>query len=179
MAEPLRRRQWMPLDEVAQPHRARLLELFPDMPHRHVQPLHFDLSSSVDRQIDQQLWIAGQVPRFEDEVRYQGVLGLDIDIENARAAARLCLANLLSIVAAACDGDLSRVDKFIRLTGYVRSTSSFSAHASIIDAASEIINIVFGEQGRHVRSAIGVTSLPGGAAVELECVVQLKPAEAA
>lgn len=175
MTESLRRRQWMPLDEVAQPHRARLLELFPDMPQRHVPPLHFDLSS----QIDQQLWIAGQVPRFEDEVRYQGVLGLDIDIENARAAARLCLANLLSIVAAACDGDLSRVDRFIRLTGYVRSTSSFIAHAGIIDAASEIINTVFGEPGRHVRSAIGVTSLPGGAAVELECVVQLKAAGAA
>lgn len=174
MTETSQARQWMPLDEVAQPHRARLAALFPELPRSHVQPRHFDLSSSVDGAAGRQLWIAGQVPRFEDSVRYQGVLGLDIDVETARAAARLCLANLLSIVAAACDGDLSRVSQFIRLTGYVRSTAAFTEHARVIDAASEILTAVFGESGRHVRSAIGVASLPGGAAVELECVLQLQ-----
>lgn len=164
-------RQWMPLAEVDEPFRSRLLGLFGELPGSHVQPAHFDLSVVAD---GRQLWIAGQVPRFENTVRHQGVVGLDTSIETAREAARLSLANVLSIVAATCDGDLSRVEQFIRLTGYVRSTSAFGEHARIIDSASEILNAVFGDAGRHVRSAIGVASLPGGAAVELECIVLLK-----
>ncbi|WP_050475674.1 RidA family protein [Herbaspirillum rhizosphaerae] len=175
MTDAIAQRQWMPLDEVGEPFRTRLLEVFHDMPRTHAQPAHFDLSNSSDAGNGRQLWISGQVPRFENVVRYQGVVGLDVSIDTACDAARLSLINLLSILAAACGGDLSRVDKFIRLTGYVRSTSDFSEHAKVIDAASEIINAVFGERGRHVRSAIGVASLPGNASVELECVVQLKP----
>jgi enamine deaminase RidA (YjgF/YER057c/UK114 family) len=175
MTEAPPRRQWMPLDEVAEPFCSRLLEVFDEVPRTHVQPVQFDLSTAVDIGNERkQLWIAGQIPRFEDTVRHRGVVGLDVSIESARAAARLSLLNLLSILAAACDGDLSRVDKFIRLTGYVRSTSEFGDHARIIDAASEILNAVFGERGRHVRSAIGVMSLPAGASVELECVVQIR-----
>ena len=167
-------RSWMPLDEVEQPFRSRLLALYDDFPRSHPQPLHFDLSTDVHMGATRQLWISGQVPRFGNSIHYQGTVGLDISVEKARQASRLCLANLLSIVAAACEGELTRVIKFVRLTGYIRSTSDYTEHAKIIDAASEVLNSVFGERGRHVRSAIGVASLPGGAAVELECVVLLK-----
>ncbi|WP_167541132.1 RidA family protein [Janthinobacterium agaricidamnosum] len=167
-------RQWMPLHEVSEPFRSRLLEMYPDLPASHVQPLHFELSRISGGGAGQQLWISGQVPRFGPQVRYQGVVGQDISIDMARDAARLALANLLSIIAAACDGDLGRVERVVRLTAYIRGTADFGEHSSVIDAASEILNAVFGERGRHVRSAIGVFSLPNRASVELECVVQLR-----
>lgn len=174
MTNPAASRQWMPLDEVVEPFRTPLLKIFEEVPRTHSSPVQFDLSTSVDTGAGRQLWISGQVPRFENTVRYQGIVGLDVSVDTACAAARLSLSNLLSILAAACGGDLSRVDNFIRLTGYVRSTSAFTEHAKVIDAASTILNSIFGEKGRHVRSAIGVASLPGAASVELECVVQLK-----
>jgi enamine deaminase RidA (YjgF/YER057c/UK114 family) len=177
MSDPQMRRQWMPLDEVGEPYRSRLLEIYSVFPRTHSQPAHFDLSTDAGTGRVREIWISGQVPRFENEIRYQGVVGLDTPVETAREAARLALANLLSILAAACDGDLGRVDRFVRLTGYIRSTSHFIEHSRVIDAASEILHTLFGARGRHVRSAIGVSSLPGGASVELECVVLLKASD--
>ena len=164
------RRQWMPLARVAEPYRTRLAAIYPSSPATHKQPEHFDLSA-VD---GANIWISGQVPRFDQEIRYTGIVGADISIDVAREAARLSIANFLSILSAACDGDLSKVDKIIRITGYVRCTEDFGAQATVIDAASEVLTTLFDARGRHARTAIGVRSLPGCAAVEIEGLVRLK-----
>lgn len=164
------RPQWLPLSEVAEPFNSKLKALYPQAPHTFIKPAQFQLSVH-DGEL---LWVSGQVPRFNQEIRYTGIVGEQLTIEQARDAARLCMANFLSIVAAACDGDLSRVVQVIRITGYVRGTSDFWAQSQVIDAASEVLTTLFGEQGQHARSAIGVHSLPGGAAVEIEGVVRLR-----
>ncbi|WP_397452964.1 RidA family protein [Pseudomonas sp. NA-150] len=162
--------QWLPLSEVAQPFKARLDALYPTSPHTFSVPAHFQLSV-LDGDL---LWVSGQVPRFNQEIRYCGIVGQGISLEQAREAARLCVANFLSIVAAACEGDFSRVEQVIRITGYVRGEADFAAQSEVINAASQVLTEVFGERGRHARSAIGVHSLPGGAAVEIEGVVRLR-----
>lgn len=162
--------QWLPLSDVAEPFKSRLATLYPQAPERFVVPTHFQLSVR-DGDL---LWISGQVPRFNEEIRYTGVVGQPLTMEQAQEAARLCLANVLSIVAAACDGDLDRVAQVIRITGYVRGNAEFGAQSEVINAASQVLNDLFGERGRHARSAIGVHSLPGGAAVEIEGVVRLR-----
>ena len=162
--------QWLPLSEVAQPFNSQLQALYPVAPHTFIAPAQFQLSIH-DGEL---LWVSGQVPRFNEEIRYTGIVGEQLSIEQARDAARLCMANFLSIVAAACDGDLSRVVQVIRITGYVRGASDFGAQSQVIDAASEVLTALFAERGRHARSAIGVHSLPGGAAVEIEGVVRLR-----
>jgi enamine deaminase RidA (YjgF/YER057c/UK114 family) len=164
--------QWLPLSEVAQPYQDQLAVLYPSAPQRFVIPAHFQLSVA-DGDL---LWVSGQVPRFEQEIRYTGIVGRDLSIQQAQAAARLCMANFLSIVAAACDGDLDRIQQVVRITGYVRGEADFGAQSEVINAASAVLTGLLGDRGRHARSAIGVHSLPGGAAVEIEGVVRLKPA---
>lgn len=162
--------QWLPLNEVAEPFRSRLAALYKALPDTFVTPAHFQLSVR-DGDL---LWVSGQVPRFNHEIRHTGVVGQQVSMEQAREAARLCLANFLSIVAAACDGDLSCVTQVIRITGYVRGGADFAMQSEVINAASEVLTQLFGERGKHARSAIGVHSLPGGAAVEIEGLVRLK-----
>jgi len=162
--------QWLKFRDVAQPFKSKLDELYPVAPDTFVVPESFQLSM-LDGNL---LWVSGQVPRFNDEIRYTGIVGEDLSIEQARDAARLCMANFLSIVAAACDGDLDRVAQVIRITGYVRGLSDFGAQSQIINAASDVLTVLFGKRGLHARSAIGVHSLPGGAAVEIEGALRLR-----
>ncbi|QXI25972.1 RidA family protein [Pseudomonas vanderleydeniana] len=162
--------QWLPLPQVLPPFRETLLALYPDAAQRFVAPRHFRLSQR-DGNL---LWVSGQVPRYNEEIRYTGRVGEQLSLDQARQAARLCMANFLSIVAAACDGDLQRVEQVIRITGYVRATADFGAQSEVINAASEVLVQLFGERGEHARSAIGVHSLPGAAGVEIEGVVRLR-----
>jgi enamine deaminase RidA (YjgF/YER057c/UK114 family) len=161
--------QWLPFSAVNQPFRNKLQTLYPEAPNTFVEPAQFQLSTH-DGEL---LWVSGQVPRFNQEIRYTGIVGEQLSIDQARDAARLCMANFLSIVAAACDGDLRRVMQVVRITGYIRGTTDFCNQSQVIDAGSEVLTSLFGERGRHARSAIGVHSLPGGAAVEIEGVVRL------
>jgi enamine deaminase RidA (YjgF/YER057c/UK114 family) len=164
--------QWLALRNVAHPFRDVLDVLYPEASYTFVPPVNFQLSVR-DGDL---LWVSGQVPRFNHEIRYTGIVGEQVTMEQACDAARLCMANFLSIVAAACDGDLDRVEQVIRITGYVRGGSDFAAQSQVINAASVVLTMLFGERGRHARSAIGVHSLPGGAAVEIEGVVRLRAA---
>lgn len=116
------------------------------------------------------IWISGQVPRIDGQVRCTGRVGDTVTIETAQAAARLCAANLLLILGEACGGDLDKVKRAVRITGYVRCTDTFSEQPSVIDAASSVLLHVLGDRGHHARTAIGVFSLPGQAAVEIEGV---------
>jgi enamine deaminase RidA (YjgF/YER057c/UK114 family) len=90
-----------------------------------------------------------------------------VSIETAQAAARICTLNALSQIRAAL-GDLDKVKKFIRLSGYVNSDPSFTDQPKVINAASDLLADIFGDAGKHSRVAIGVSSLPLGSAVEIE-----------
>lgn len=112
--------------------------------------------------------ISGQIPLKDGKVMHQGRLGDSVTQEQGQEAARICLLNLLAQLQSACDGDLSRVAAVIRLGGFIASTPEFTDHAKVMNGASDLIVEILGDVARHARSTVGVTSLPAGAAVEVE-----------
>ena len=112
--------------------------------------------------------VSGQIPAKDGAVAFTGKLGEGVSVEQGQEAARLCLVNVLVHLRAACEGDLDRVVRVVRLGGFVASPPSFSQHALVMNGASDLAVAVFGEAGRHARSTIGVPSLPADAAVEVE-----------
>ncbi|MGH9979498.1 MAG: RidA family protein, partial [Nitrososphaeraceae archaeon] len=115
------------------------------------------------------VYVSGQIPLESSTIPefYRGKVTSDVSIETAQDAARVCTLNALSHIKAAL-GDLDRVKKFIRLSGYVNSDPSFTDQPKVINAASNLLTDIFGEAGKHSRVAIGVSSLPLGSAVEIE-----------
>src|SRR5690606_16424497 len=97
----------------------------------------------------------------------------EIDLEAARERARIATLNALAGLKAHL-GELSRIRRFVRLTGYVNSSDDFTQQADVINAASELLLAAFGDKGRHARSALGVAQLPGGASVEVEVIVEVE-----
>ena len=120
------------------------------------------------------LFVAGQTPVLEGKPQFQGVVGEDINIETAQAAARMAALNLLAQVGAACEGDFDSV-RALRIGGFVRCRSDFGEQATVIDAASQVILLALGERGRHARTAIGTNSLPRGVSVEVDGIFQIEP----
>lgn len=112
--------------------------------------------------------VSGQIPMREGRIAHIGKLGAEVSVEDGQAAARLCLINVLAQLRAACGGDLDRVRRVLRLGGFIAAPPEFSDHARVMNGASDLAVEVFGEAGRHARSTIGVPSLPGNAAVEVE-----------
>jgi enamine deaminase RidA (YjgF/YER057c/UK114 family) len=115
-------------------------------------------------------WVSGQIPRAGGRVLMTGKVGAEIELEQAREAARACVLQGLSQLEAAL-GTLERVERVVKLTGFVASAAGFVEQPQVIDAASELLVKVFGESGRHARSAVGVAELPRGVPVEIELVV--------
>lgn len=120
------------------------------------------------------VFMAGQVAREAGKMKYVGKVGRDVTVEQGAAAARLCAVNLLSQLKAACGGDLDRVDRCVRLGGFVNSPPDFLEHPKVINGASDLMVEVFGERGQHARTAVGVAALPMDSAVEVEAVFLLK-----
>ncbi|WP_406566289.1 RidA family protein [Acidisoma cellulosilyticum] len=112
--------------------------------------------------------ISGQLPLQDGKLFATGKLGADIDADTGRYAARLCFINLLAQLRAATGGNLDRVTAVLRLGGFIASTPDFTAHAGVMNGASDLAVEVFGDVGRHARSTVGVAGLPLGAAVEVE-----------
>lgn len=112
--------------------------------------------------------ISGQLPLKNGQVAFKGKIGQEVSLEEGQTAARLCAINILTQLKDACAGDLGRVQKCLRLGGFVSCNSDFIDHSKVINGASDLMVEVFGEKGRHARAAIGVISLPLGAAVEVE-----------
>ncbi|MCJ2065479.1 RidA family protein [Methylobacterium sp. J-088] len=115
------------------------------------------------------LFISGQTPVLRGEPQYLGVVGEDVSIEQAQAAARLCALNILAQVHAALDGDLDRV-RCLRLGGFVRCRPDFIRQPLVLNGASDLILLALGENGRHARTAVGTNALPRGVPVEVEAV---------
>lgn len=116
------------------------------------------------------IYTAGQVSLENDVLLYRGTVGVDLDVEAAKAAAQVCALNLIAIANAACDGDLDRI-RVMKVNGYVKCLPAFEQQAKVLDGASNFFISVFGEErGSHARAAVGVSALPRGAPVEVEAV---------
>ncbi len=116
--------------------------------------------------------ISGQVS-LDSAGGIKGTVGEVVDLETAKRAARLCAVNLLAQMKAACDGDLERVRRVVRLGGFVQAGAEFFEIPSVINGASDLMVEVFGEAGRHARSAVGVYRLPLNFSVEVDAVVEI------
>ncbi len=119
------------------------------------------------------LHISGQISFAEDGSLIKGRLGEDLDLDGGNAAARRCGIMLLAQIKAAL-GSLDRVERIVKLGVFVNSASDFTDQPKVANGASELMQQVFGEAGRHARSAVGVPVLPLGVAVEVDAVVQVK-----
>ena len=118
------------------------------------------------------VFTAGQLPFEEGELRKTGKVGATVTLEEAQQAARRCALNALAAAAAEAGG-LERVARVVKVTGYVASAPDFNRQPEVITGASDLIGGVFGESGRHARSAVGVAVLPLDAPVEVELVADL------
>jgi enamine deaminase RidA (YjgF/YER057c/UK114 family) len=120
------------------------------------------------------LFLAGHLPRRADGSLVVGRLGEDLGVEEGYAAARLAAIALIGTMKSEL-GDLDRVTRILKVTGMVNATPDFTRHSQVINGCSDLMVEVFGERGRHARSASGYSSLPLGAAVEIELIVEVAP----
>lgn len=120
------------------------------------------------------VFVSGQLPLVNGELLATGLLGRDVEVEAGAAAARQCAINLLAQMKAACDGDLERITRCVRLGGFVASTPDFTGHPAVVNGASEFIGEILGERGQHARAAVGVAALPLNACVEVEGMFAVK-----
>ena len=120
-----------------------------------------------------QLFISGQVS-IDADGGIRGVVGEDIDLETAKRAAKTCGINLIAQMKAALDGDLSRVVRIVKLSGFVQAGPTFFEIPQVLNGCSDLMVEVFGDAGRHARSAVGVYRLPLNFAVEVDAVVEVR-----
>ena len=120
------------------------------------------------------VFIAGQVPRRDGRLQVVGKLGGALGLADGQKAARLCALNILAQLQVACEGDLDRVVRCVRLTGFVNCTPEFTEQPSVINGASDLMIEVLGNQGRHARTAVGANGLPGDAACEIESIFEIR-----
>ena len=119
------------------------------------------------------VFTAGQVTLSEGKFLYQGKVGAGISADDANKAARLCAINILAQLREACGGDLDRVVRIVKLVGFVNAAPEFTEHPKVINGASDLMVEVFGEKGKHARSAVGSGSLPLNVAVEVEAIAEI------
>ena len=115
---------------------------------------------------------SGQVPVSKGVIKFQGKVGKDLSEEEGKEAAKLCAINCLSAVKSVI-GSLDKIKRIVKLTVFVNSTSGFMAQPMVANGASEFIVEVFGDIGKHARSAVGVSELPLNSAVEIEMIVEV------
>lgn len=119
-----------------------------------------------------QAWLAGQVTIWNGEFRHLGQLGRDLKVEEGQKAARLCALNVLAQLRSAL-GDLDRVKRCVKLNVFVNSAPDFTDQPSVANGASDLMVAVFGDAGKHARSAVGVAQLPRGVSVEVDAVFEI------
>jgi enamine deaminase RidA (YjgF/YER057c/UK114 family) len=124
--------------------------------------------------VNSTVYISGQLPVCDGTLQYKGKLGKELSIEEGQEAAKLCTYNVLTYLKEACKGDLDRVQEGVELLVLVNSTDDFILQPQVANAASELINTIFGDNGQHTRAAFSSNSLPSGAAVEIKAIFKLK-----
>lgn len=147
---------------------ARLAELglvLPAAPAPAANYVPFVISGSM-------LYVSGQVSSGPDGL-IKGRLGDGMDVEAGAAAARACALSLIAQAKAACGGDLDKIARVVKLVGFVNSTADFTDQPKVVNGASDLMVAVFGDAGRHARSAVSAAALPLGVAVEVEAIFEL------
>ena len=119
------------------------------------------------------VFVSGQISK-DDTGLITGTLGEDADVSLGQKAAASCALALLAQLKAACNGDLGRLVKVVKLTGFVNSAPGFTDHPAVINGASDLLGEVLGEKGAHARAAVGVSALPLNVAVEIEGIFEIK-----
>ncbi len=125
-------------------------------------------------QIGDTLYVSGQISRDDDGL-ITGKVGADLDVEAGAAAAKTCALQLLAQVKEACGGDLDKLVRVVKLTGFVNSTPDFADQPKVINGCSDFLVEALGDAGRHARSAVSAGALPLNVAVEIEGIFQVKP----
>ena len=120
------------------------------------------------------VFISGQGPIEGGKVSYPGCLGVDVSLEDGAKSARLCGINVIAQLKDACGGDLDRVKRIVKLVGFVNASPDFKDHPKVINGASDLMVEVFGDKGRHARSAVASPSLPMGISTEVEAIVEVE-----
>ncbi|MEM7172065.1 MAG: RidA family protein [Pseudomonadota bacterium] len=120
------------------------------------------------------VFVSGQITMKDGAPQYLGKLGDSVSLEDGQAAARLCAVNIISQLKGACDGDLDRVKRIIKLGGFVNSTPDFTDQPKVINGASDLMVEVFGDKGRHARAAVSAGSLPLNVSVEVDAVAEIE-----
>ena len=123
--------------------------------------------------VGRSVYVSGQVS-VDAAGGVRGVVGEDLDLAAGQAAARLCAINLLAQFEAACDGDLGRVERVVKLGGFVQAGPAFFEIPQVLNGCSDLMVAVFGDIGRHARSAVGVYRLPMNFAVEVDAVIEVR-----
>jgi len=124
------------------------------------------------KQTGKLVFTAGQLPMVNGELISKGLLGQDIEIDGANMAARICTLNALAAIKGVI-GDLDRIKQIVRVVGYVASVPTFTQQSAVVNGASELLLEIFGENGKHARSAVGMAVLPLNASVEIELTVEV------
>jgi len=119
------------------------------------------------------VFTAGQLPMVNGELISKGLLGQDVEIDEANKAARICTLNALSAIKGVI-GDLDQIKQIVRVVGYVASVPTFTQQPAVVNGASELLLEIFGEKGKHARSAVGMAVLPLNASVEIELTVEIE-----
>lgn len=119
------------------------------------------------------VFISGQVPVDGSGLPYRGKVGDDVGQDDAVKAARLCGINILAALRQACDGDLDRVTRCVKLGGFVNGTPDFDQHPAVINGCSDLMVDVFGDAGKHARFALGASNLPFNVTVEIDAVFEI------
>jgi enamine deaminase RidA (YjgF/YER057c/UK114 family) len=119
------------------------------------------------------VFTAGQLPMVNGELISKGLLGQDVEIDEANKAARICTLNALAAIKGVI-GDLDRIKQIVRVVGYVASGPTFTQQPAVVNGASELLLEIFGEIGKHARSAVGMAVLPLNASVEIELTVEIE-----
>ena len=119
------------------------------------------------------VFVAGQITLWNGEIKYKGRVGDDLSVDDGYQAARLCGLNLLAQVREAAGGDLDRVNRVVKLGGFVNSTPDFTDQPEVVNGASDLMVDVFGEAGKHARFALSAGALPRNVAVEIDGIFEL------
>ena len=125
------------------------------------------------KKIDKLLFISGQLPIDQDGKMIKGKIGKDLTLADGQKASKLCAINILSQAKKAMNGDLNKIKNCIKITGFVNSIDTFIDQPKVINPASETLSEVFGDKGKHARAAVSTNSLPLGAAVEIDAILEV------
>ena len=121
-----------------------------------------------------QVFVSGQVPVRDGKLAFRGKVGDTYDLEQAQEAARLVGINILAVVKQACEGDLGRVRRCVKLGGFVNCTPDFDQQPAVVNGASDLMVEVLGDKGRHARFAVGTNVLPFDVPVEIDAVFEIQ-----